>query len=257
MFNLLYAEFKRVWIEFIRYPLDNISSVLITTIFFYGMFLGVNYIAGPTIEFGGRLDKIVVSYVVWTLVTFIIQGIAFGLQIEAQTGTLEQLFLSPFGTVKVFLVRALANLTTSLVLLVGVLVLIMVLTGRYLYFSLLLVFPLITVLLAAYGLALIMAALALLFKRVQQFIGLVQFGLLFLLAAPTESWSGALEILKVTLPMILGAGILRDLVARNLSLDLPLIFLAFINGVVYFVIGSLVFHWAERQAKHQGILSGY
>lgn len=257
MLNLFRAEFKRTWIEFIRYPLEQISSVLITTTLFYGMFLGVSHIAGPNIKFGSRLDTIVISYVLWTLVTFIIQGISFGVQIEAQTGTLEQLFLSPFGTLKVFLIRALVNLSTSLVQLMGVLLLTMVITGRYLYFPVILVFPLITVLLGAYGLALIMAAFALLFKRVQQFIGLVQFGILFLLAFPSESWSGPLEGLKMTLPMVLGAGILRDLMAHNLSLDLPLISFAFINGIVYIVVGSIIFRWSERKAKRQGILSGY
>lgn len=257
MFNLFRAEFKRIWIEFIRYPLDQISSIIMITILFYGMFLSVHHIAGPNIQVGSRLDTIIVSYVLWTLVTFIIQGIAFGIQTEAQTGTLEQLFLSPFGTLRVFLVRALVNLSTSLVMILGILLLTMVLTERYLYFPPILIFPLITVLLAAYGLGLIMAALTLLYKRVQQFIGLVQFGLLFLLALPVETWSGQLHALKIMLPMVLGAGVLRDLMARNLSLDLRLICLAFINGIAYLIIGSLVFRWSERRAKHQGILNGY
>ncbi|MEO1429651.1 MAG: ABC transporter permease [Cyanobacteria bacterium J06633_8] len=257
MFNLFRAEFKRTWIEFIRYPLDQISSIIIMTILFYGMFLSVHHIAGPNIDFGHRLDTIVVSYVLWNLVTFVIQGTAFGIQIEAQTGTLEQLFLSPFGTLKVLLIRALVSLSTYFVMIIGILLLTMVLTGRYLYFPAILILPLIAVLLAAYGLSLVMAALTILYKRVQQVVGLVQFGLLFLLALPVETWSGAFYALKIMLPMALGAGILRDLMARNLSLDLSLLSLAFINGIVYFIIGSLVFRWSQRKAKHQGILNGY
>jgi ABC-2 type transport system permease protein len=257
MFRLFQAELKRVWIEFIRYPLDTASTIIITSIFFYGLFLSIRYVAGPNINFGSRLDAIVVGYVLWTLVTFIVQVIAFGLQTEAQTGTIEQLFLSPYGTLKVFIARALANVTTSLVMTVSVLCFTMVLTGRYLYFSPLLIFPLITVLLAAYGLSLMMGALTLLFKRVGQMLGLVQFGMFFLLTIPAESWTGPFQALKIILPMTLGAGILRDLMALNISLDLPLIFLALLNGIGYFVLGSLIFLWAERKAKHQGILNGY
>ncbi len=257
MFDLLQVELKRVWKEFIRYPIDTISGVLITSVFFYGLFLSVHYIAGPNAQFGNRLDEIIVGYILWTLVTFIVQGIVYGLQLEAQTGTLEQVFLSPYGTLKVLFLRMVANVTTSLVLIIGVLILTMLLTHRYLYFSPLLVFPLITVLLAAYGLSLIMGSLALLFKRVEQLLGLVQFGLLFLLTVPAESWGGVFRTFKIIMPMSLGAGILRNLMARNQSLDLPLIFLALLNGLAYFLMGTLVFSWAERKAKHKGILGGY
>lgn len=47
MFELLLAEFKRSWTEFIRYPVDAIAGVVITTLIFYGLFLGTRYIAGP------------------------------------------------------------------------------------------------------------------------------------------------------------------------------------------------------------------
>jgi ABC-2 type transport system permease protein len=257
MFELLQAELKRIWTEFIRYPVDSISSVLVTSLFFYGLFLSVRYIAGPNLIFGNRLDAMVVGYVLWTLVVFILQGIALELQVEAQTGTLEQVFLSPFGTLRVLLVRAIAHLTLYLVLIVGVLLLTMILTGRYLHFSPSLLLPLSAVLLGTYGLALIVGALTLLFKRVQQLSGLLQFALLFLLTLPVETWKGPLQGLKLLLPMTVGSGILRDLMARNQSLDFSGLALAFLNGLGYFVLGVLVFRWAERKVKHQAILSGY
>ncbi len=257
MLELFLTELKRIWTEFIRYPVDAIAGVIITTTIFYGLFLSARYIAGPSLQFGDRLDAIVVGYVLWTLVVFIVSDIAFGLQIEAQTGTLEQVFLSPFGTLKVFLARAIASLTLRLVMISGVLLITIVLTGRHLHFPPSLFLPLITVLLAAYGLAFIMGALALLFKRIQQLLGLVQFALLFLLTVPTETWRGPLKGLRLVLPMTLGAGGLRDLMARNQSLDFSEFALALLNGVGYFVLGLLVFRWAQGKAKRQGILGGY
>ena len=109
MFELFLAEFRRSWIQFTRYSTEAIGGVFITTVIFYGLFLSARYIAGPSLQFGNRLDAIVVGYVLWTLVLFIMGDIAGGLQNEAQTGTLEQLFLSPFGAPRVFLVRALAG----------------------------------------------------------------------------------------------------------------------------------------------------
>ena len=257
MLELFLAELKRIWTEFIRYPVEAISGVIITTSLFYGLFLSARYIAGPTLQFGDRLDGIIVGYVLWTLVIFIVFGIAISLQIEAQTGTLEQLFLSPFGAWRVFLTRAIANLILNLVLMLSILFLTILLTGRHLSFPPSLLLPFITVILGAYGLAFIMGALALLFKRIQQLLGLFQFVLLFLIITPTETWTGSLRILRLLLPMTLGAGELRDLMARNQSLDWSTFALALLNGVVYLVCGLVIFRACERKAKLQGLLSGY
>ena len=257
MLELFLAELKRSWTQFIRYRVDALFGILIPTFIFYGLFLGVRYIAGPSIQFGNRLDALVVGYLLSTLVAFIVGDIASGLQIEAQTGTLEQVFLSPFGALRVFLTRAIASLTLQLVLIVSILLFIIVLTGRHLHFPPSLLLPLITVLLGAYGLAFMMGALALLFKRIQQLFGLIQFALLFLLMIPTETWNGPIQGFRLLLPMTLGAGGLRELMARNQSLDFSQFAFALLNGVVYFIFGLLVFRWAESKAKRQGILGGY
>lgn len=257
MLELFWAELKRTWTEFIRYPLDSLMGVIFTTLMFYGLLLSARYMAGPSLQFGERLDAIVVGYVLWILVIFAADNIAFTLQIEAQTGTLEQIFLSPFGAVRVFLIRAMASLTLHLVLTLGSLVVVVVLTGRQLSFPLSLFLPLIAVLLGAYGIGFMLGALALLFKRIQQVLGLSQFGLLFLLMIPSETWIGALQSLRFLLPMTLGAGMLRDLMARNQSLNFFECALAAVNGLGYFVVGLLIFRWAESKAKAQGMLGGY
>jgi ABC-2 type transport system permease protein len=139
----------------------------------------------------------------------------------------------------------------------SILLLTIVLTKRHLNFPPSLLLPFITVILGAYGLAFMIGALALLFKRIQQLLGLFQFVLLFLLMTPTETWTGSLRVLRLLLPMTIGAGELRNLMVRNQSLDLSVFVLALLNGVMYLAFGLVVFRWAERKAKLQGILSGY
>jgi len=186
-----------------------------------------------------------------------ISDISQGLQREAQTGTLEQIFLSPFGATRVFLIRALASLTTQLTLNISILLLIMLLTGSRLSFPLILPLPLISVLLGAYGLAMGMGSLALLLKQVQQLLGIFQFMLFFLLLVPSESWSAGYRILSWLLPMTPGAGLLREVMARGQALDATQFLVALLNGVVYFGLGMLAFRWAEREAKRKGKLTGY
>ncbi|MGC1308127.1 MAG: ABC transporter permease [Phormidesmis sp.] len=257
MMNLLIGEFKRTWIQTLRYPTEVIGGVVIVTTVFYGIFLSTQYIAGPASSFGDRLDALVVGYVVWTLVLYIVNDIANNLQQEAQTGTLEQVFLSPFGAPRVFLARAIASLTLRMLLIAIVLTIIIVITGSQLEFPALLMLPLATLLLSAYGLAFFIGSFALVFKRVQQLLGLFQFGLLFLLAAPTESLSGTARLVTNILPILPSMGLLRGLMARGEALDWGMWAIALINGLVYFTLGTLVFRWAEQQAKRQGTLGGY
>lgn len=188
---------------------------------------------------------------------FIMTDIAGTLQYEAQTGTLEQIFLSPFRAPKVFLIRALAGLMLQLILLLIILLIIIALTRSQLSFPPSLLLPLLTVLLGAYGLAFMMGSLALLLKRVQQLLGIFQFALLFLLTVPTETWTGSLRLVGLLLPMMPGAGLLRDLMAREQMLD-PIAFaIALSNGAAYFALGLFLFRWAERETKRRGGLGGY
>lgn len=257
MIELFLAELRRKWIEFRRYPVEAIAGIFIFTSIFYGLFLSARYIAGPSFQLGDRLDSIIIGYVLWTLVTFVLASIAGELQREAQTGTLEQLFLSQFGAIPVFLMRTLADLTLQMVLVLSILLLIMALTGSSLSFPLALLLPFITVLLGAYGFAFILGSLALLLKRVQQLLILFQFPLLFLLTTPIETGTGPAQILAQLLPMTTGAGLLRDLMARGESLNFHLLTIAFVNGAAYFAVGIMLFRLAEREAKRRGMLSGY
>jgi len=257
MIDLFIGEFKRTWIQTLRYPSEVIGGVVILTAVFYGIFLGTQYMAGPDIAFGDRLDTVVIGYVIWSLVLYIVNDIATNLQMEARTGTLEQLFLSPFGAPRVFFARAIASLTLRSLLTLVVLLIIMTISGSQIAFPPILLLPLATLLLGAYGLAFFIGSLALVLKNVQQLLSLFQFFLFFLLAAPTENWTGPARLIANVMPILPSTGLLRDLMAREQPLDWRGWAIALVNGLVYFAVGTLLFHWAEGKAKRQGSLGSY
>ena len=257
MINLLIGELKRTWIQTLRYPSEVIGGVVILTAVFYGIFLGTQYMAGPNATFGDRLDAVVVGYVIWSLVLYIVNDIATNFQMEARTGTLEQVFLSPFGAPRVFFARALASLTLRILLTLVVLAIIMAITGSQIAFPLVLLLPLATLLLGAYGLAFFIGSLALVLKNVQQLLRRFQFFLFFLLAAPTEGWTGPARLVANVLPILPSTGLLRDLMAREQALDWHGWAIALLNGLLYFLLGTLLFRWSEGKAKSLGSLSSY
>jgi ABC-2 type transport system permease protein len=257
MLKLFFAELRRNWIMFIRYPIESMGGIFIFTSIFYGLFLSSRFIAGDAFQLGDRLDSIIIGYVLWTLMSFTLANLAGDLQFEAQTGTLEQLFLSRYGATQVFLMRILADLTLQILQILSILLIIMILTGSRLNFPPTLLLPFVTVILGANGFAFILGSLSLLFKRVEQLLGMSQFPLLFVLTIPTENWTGIAKIAAALLPMTPGAELLRDLMARGESLNFTNLLIAVINGIVYFALGLWIFRQAEVKAKQQGILRGY
>ncbi|MEL6603051.1 MAG: ABC transporter permease [Cyanobacteria bacterium J06614_10] len=257
MIDLLIGEFKRTWIQTLRYPSEVIGGIVILTTVFYGIFLSTQYMAGSSNVFGERLDTVVVGYVIWSLVLYIVNDIATNLQMEASTGTLEQVFLSPFGAPSVFFARAIASLTLRFLLILLVLSIIMAITNSQLSFPPILLLPLGALLIGAYGLAFLIGACALVFKRVQQLLSLFQFLLFFLLAAPTENWTGPARIFATVLPILPSTGLLRDVMARGQGLNWGLWAIALTNSLIYFAIGTLLFRWSENKAKQQGSLGRY
>jgi ABC-2 type transport system permease protein len=133
----------------------------------------------------------------------------------------------------------------------------MAITGRWLTFSPVILLPLISVILGAFGIALALGSLSLLIKQVQQVLGFLPFGLFLAMLVPVETWSVPARYLGWLLPMTSGAGVLRELMARNQALDWGQLAIAFHNGGLYFAIGFALFKQAERIAKQRGRLGGY
>ncbi|HEX8274254.1 MAG TPA: ABC transporter permease [Longimicrobiaceae bacterium] len=257
MLNFFFAELRRNWIMLRRYPLQALSSTVLMLILFMTLLGGIRYVAGPAQQFGDRLDTLIVGYVLWNTLIFAMGEISGGLQGEAKIGTLEQLFLSPLSGTRVFLLRALAAQTVTIAFNVVTLGFLLLITRTTLHFPPGLFIPLASALAACYGLGLVLGSLALVFKRVEAVIQISQFGLITLVMVPFETWQGGSVNPYYLLPLVPSAALLRDLMVRGQSLDPAVLLVALLNGTVYLVLGSLVFRWAERTTKQQGLLGTY
>jgi ABC-2 type transport system permease protein len=253
--ELLAAEFRRYWIGYRRYPGEVISGIVMMTITFLALLAGGAYIAGPGlgVQAGARIDALIVGYWIWTLILLALADGASTIQREAVAGTLEQLYLSPFGPVRIIVTRSAAaivlHVATTLVLL-GVMLLI---TGRRLQFDPAMVLPLITVLAAAMGISLAFGAAALVLKRVDQLLSLARFLLLIPIVFPVENTP---RLWPYLMPMTPGSALLRGLMvsASERPFDWFLLIVAAVNGVVYLLIGVLAYGIADRYVRRHGLL---
>lgn len=247
---------KQEFILMRRYLFNFISGLIAIYIIFLLIFLGARALGGGAPGFGATLDAIVVGFLVWTFALFTYSDMAQGMVREAQEGTLEQLYMSPLGFTRVCLFRSVSSFSITLTFNVVILLLMMATTGRWLHLDVISLLPLILLTLAGVcGIGFIMAGLALVFKRLESFIGILQFAMVGLIVAPIDRF----PILRY-LPLAEGSRLIRGVMAEGLSIGtLPigdLLFLA-INTAFYFGGGLLVFNLLLKTAKNRGLLGHY
>ncbi|MCA1838737.1 MAG: ABC transporter permease [Actinomycetota bacterium] len=248
--------FKQTIIGLKRYLFETISGTATLFLFFLALFYGAKALAGSSLKLANTQDGLIVGYMVWSLAIFAYFSMAQDLIQEAQLGTLEQLAMSPMGLSKVLLGRALSGLVWQFITIAVMLTLMMVSTGRYLHVDVISMVPLMVLTLAGViGLSLVMGGLAIVFKRVQAILQIMQIAFVAFIAVPLSR----APFLKY-MPLKWGNELLTRVMRDGKSIfQLPWQDVAFLIGhaVVYMTIGLVVFKYFENVARRRGLLGHY
>lgn len=258
MSALLIAEWRRMVIDLVRYPLETVSMVVVMFAVFAGMFFGAQYLAAAPIS-GHNLTGVVIGYTVWTLVMNASGFMGYSIQNESQNGTLEQVMLAPWQTVQIFLVRGVMDILEMLIPVLAVLAALVALSGAKLDWRAVALLPALMTIITAWGIGLMMAALALLFKRMSQLQLMIQFALLFIILAPVTSVSGVLGTwLGVVAPLSIQVSVLHTaLGALAQGASVRMWWEAAADMVLWFGLGMFLFTAADRLARRRGIIGHY
>lgn len=255
MIHAVVGLMRHEWIQVRRYWLNYLSGTLV----YYVLFLLAVYgsrTSGNSTGVGAARDSLVVGFWVVSMTNVAFERTGFFVANQAMMGTLEQLYLSPFGFGWILVASLLVGLLTILFVTVPLLLLLMATTGQWLHVNPLTLTPLVAVIVAqAYAIGLCVGALALIHKRVQ---GLNQAALLVLLvfiAAPRD-----LSPLVRVLPLNGAWQLLRDAMTDGRLLwELPLsdVVLVIAQTGVLLAVSWAFFRWCERVAKARGLLGQY
>lgn len=227
------------------------------------LFVGISFfVTGgrPTPE---QMAPALLGYLTWFYATFAISDMSQGIREEVQTGTLEQMYMSPLPSGLLLAGRSVASLvvSTSMVVFIGAFLILALgiripvrLTGVPV-FALTLV--------GLYGFAFFMGGATLVFKQVSALGNLLTNMLLFLNGSflTVERMPDWLERFARSLPSTQGIDVLRRVVLDDLSLtsvwrDGSLMWLT-VHTAVFLVAGWGVFLWGERVARRRGMLGQY
>ncbi len=258
MSSLLVAEWRRMVIDLVRYPLETVSMMVVMFAVFAGMFFGAHYLTAAPIS-GPNLSGVVIGYTVWTLVMNASGFMGYSIQNETQNGTLEQVMLAPWHTVQIFLVRGVMDILEMLLPVLVVLAALIALSGAKLDWRLLAAVPALMTIITAWGIGLMMAALALLFKRMNQLQLMIQFALLFVIIAPVATIAGAWgHVLGVLAPLSVQVSVLHaTLAAAGHGASATLWWEAAADMVLWFVAGYWLLTAADHLARQRGIIGHY
>ena len=240
----------------IRYPMEFFTGLVLLTFLFYGLLAGAEFITGAE-SFNQNLDGIIVGYSVWMILYSGMNFIPSTIQGEAQRGTLEVLFLSYVSVSKIFLLRAIAESLVSVLFTAIVLMILLWITDRNLSFSIEIIIPTISTVMAAIGVGFMIGGFALQLKQVGQVVVLAQYPLLFLMMTPFENMENFVLKCSLFLPVVPSAITLRELMIADVPFLETYYSIALLNGAVYLLLGMWIFHSYSKKVRMKGMLAGY
>ena len=252
--HLVRAVLYREYLIFVRYPANAIGGIVIALFFFGLLFYGGRMVAGRALT--DSIEGIIVGYFLWTLSVGAYSSISNDIGSEVQWGTLERHVMSPFGFAPVALLKGVAKLVRTFLTSSFILAVMLVVTGTTL------ALPVGTVVTIAalsvtsvLGLGFAAGGITVLYKRVGNWLNLLQFGFIVLISAPAFElgWTRFL-------PLAQGSALLQRAMLDGTRLwEFPLLDLAILVGtaVAYLGLGYLVFQYTTRRARRLGVLGDY
>ena len=225
--------------------------------------VGIMFFVGQGQITQDQVASTVLGFVVTFYAMNAVGDMSWNLMEEAQTGTLEQMYMSPMPTQLVVLGRSLASLVSTTIQVLVTTTIIFVLFQLQLPLTWQMIPVLLITIVGLLGFGYIVGGLTLIFKHVGPLANILQNALLiangtFLPVSFMPTWMAT----AVTfLPSTLGIILMRRVVLDGDSLmmlwaDGSLLWLI-VHSVAFFIGGWLIFAFCENIARKQGSLGQY
>lgn len=259
---LFKVSMEKSAIELIRYKFNTISDILSLYALFISMFLGIKIFGTSmnvsSLSLGNTLEGFVVGYFMWTIMMMAYSDTSYSIINDASRGTLEQLSMSNLGLHNILIVRSICNLLVNLLISIVLLFIIMYTTGYWIHIKIVsILIPIFIGIFSILGIGLIFGGLALIFKKIQSILNIVQYFLIALLLPLPASFNPIISSLipfKPCSEMVFGT-MINGASFTEFSLFDYRIMIG--NSIVYFGIGLLIFNYCSKLAKRKGVLGQY
>ncbi|MUV86117.1 ABC transporter permease [Natronomonas sp. CBA1123] len=253
-YHLARAVLYREFLLFVRYPANAIGGIVISLFFFGVLFYGGRMLAGQALT--DSIEGIIVGYFLWTLSVGAYSSISNDIGSEVQWGTLERHVMTPFGFAPVALLKGAAKVVRTFLISSIILGAMLLITGTRLelHVGTIVVVASLSIL-SVLGLGFAAGGITVLYKRIGNWLNLLQFGFVVLISAPALG----VPWLKV-LPLAHGSDLLQRTMVDGVRLwEFPPADVALLVAVAvgYLGLGYAVFQASTRRARRLGVLGDY
>ncbi len=259
-YRLLKGELRRELILLGRYPMEPFANLAVVLVLFMTIYASATRNGALSAASNKALGDAVLGYVLWFFAINGLTGLGGRLQQEATLGTLEQLCLMSRGFVRLWCARVLVDALFSGVQSLLLLTAIHAIAGVRISFPALVLVPLLCTAVAIQGFGLGYAAVALVFRRVEELRTLLHMlflGLAIIDVSLLPTWARHLVLL---LPFNQGLEMIRGVARQPVNVQsilrdgMPL--LCFV-AAAYWAAGLACLLAAYRQARIRGLLARY
>ncbi len=252
-------EISKGLIDLWRGKLASLLELILFALFF----LAIMFALGRGVFHQEQVAPLLLGFVGYIFFHMQTNRLFWGLLGEVQSGTLEQMYLSPLPSWLLTIGLQVASIVEAAfsVLLLSLFIDLVVRVSIPLRWAALL--PLVLLVLGSVGYSLILGGLTLLFKRLEILKDLFQTVVLIFGGAlvSLERMPGWMATIARFLPLTPGVDVLRKTLLEGVSLgtlagDGTLLWMVG-NAAAYLLLGIVIFRWCERIAKRQGTLGQY
>jgi ABC-2 type transport system permease protein len=236
---------------------------LLELILFALMFLAIMFALGRGTFHQEQVEPLLLGFVGYIFFHMQTNRLFWGLLGEMQSGTLEQLYLSPLPSWLLTIGLEVASIVEAAIsaLVLSLFIELVVRVPLSLDWAALL--PLVLLVLGSVGYSLILGGLTLLFKRLEILkeifqVAVLVFGGVLVSLERMPDWMAAIARF---LPLTPGVDVMRKTLLDGVSLqtlanDGTLLWLVG-SAAAYLALGIVIFRWCERLAKRKGTLGQY
>ncbi len=230
---------------------------LLELILFGLFFLAITFAVGRGAFHREQVMPLLLGFVGYIFFHMQTNRLFWGLLGEMQSGTLEQMYLSPLPSWLLTIGLQVASIVEAAIsaLVLSLFIELVVQVPIPLHWAV--VLPLVLLVLSSAGYSLILGGLTLLFKRLEVLKELFQLVVLIFggVLVPLDRMPGWMATIARFLPLTPGVEVLRKTLLDRVSLGTLLWLVG--SAAAYLALGIVIFRWCERIAKRRGTLGQY
>lgn len=250
--NLVANEFWLHTIMIRRYWFEMLSTIVVMSCIFMGLFYGIKSFFSGSAD-SPSLDTLFFGYLMWNFAILSFSAASQSIIEDNQKGLIDQLYVCSSGFIRFMMARVISQMLWNIVLLTSVAYLSMLLTNNWLNINFFTLYCLLILSAPSLiGIGFIVCGLALLFKRVQTIIGILQVAFMGIVALDGTPFSAV-----SLLPFTMGASLAKEVVLQGQAINMTDLLGVLINSTTYLLIGISIYQLLESRAKKLNLIGQY